>query len=240
MEYTPVSRRQSTAQLLEVSSHTFVSDKFESVVAEAVEFFSKTQPYPLPPEPKFLGAGVYGIYYTGSFEPYTSIAAANQSELIQPIYIGKAVPPGWRTSRGTIQNTSSLHSRLKQHANSLVQGALDPTDFRCRFMILSGVESDLIGAAEAALIRRYRPLWNAGIDGFGNHDPGKGRYNQACSHWDILHPGRKWVAKLTGHSMSQEDVLQRVKDFLALPIEQQIELAEQSLVYNDHNSEQEN
>ncbi len=28
------------------------------------------------------------------------------------------------------------------------------------------------------------------IDGFGNHDPGKGRYNQLRSRWDKLHPGR--------------------------------------------------
>jgi len=33
------------------------------------------------------------------------------------------------------------------------------------------------------------------LDGFGNHDPGKGRYEQAKSDWDIIHPGRVWAER---------------------------------------------
>lgn len=40
------------------------------------------------------------------------------------------------------------------------------------------------------------PVWNQIIDGFGNHDPGKGRYQQRRSVWDIIHPGREWSKKL--------------------------------------------
>lgn len=43
------------------------------------------------------------------------------------------------------------------------------------------VESDLVVPVEAELIRKYRPLWNTIIDGFGNHLAGSGRYNQARS-----------------------------------------------------------
>ncbi len=48
------------------------------------------------------------------------------------------------------------------------------------------------------MTRRYNPLWNSHIDGFGNHDPGKGRYEQAKSEWDVLHPGRVWADRLNG------------------------------------------
>jgi hypothetical protein len=72
----------------------------------------------------------------------------------------------------------------------------------------------LVVPVEAELIRRYKPIWNTVIDGFGNHDPGSGRYNQAKSAWDVLHPGRAWVGRLTGQSQGIEAVVARVKKFL--------------------------
>jgi len=30
-------------------------------------------------------------------------------------------------------------------------------------------------------------VWNVVIDGFGNHDPGAGRYNGERTRWDTLH-----------------------------------------------------
>ena len=33
-------------------------------------------------------------------------------------------------------------------------------------------------------------LWNSLVDGFGNHDPGAGRYKGLRPRWDVLHPGR--------------------------------------------------
>lgn len=217
----------------EVDAHIFVSAAFKSVVAEIEQFYQSTPTYPLPPTSRFAGAGVYGIYYTGPFEAYRPITAVENRELLLPIYIGKAVPPGWRTSRGAVINTVALHQRLREHARSIRQTALPIEDFFCRFVIMTGPESNLIGAAEAALIRRFRPLWNAGIDGFGNHDPGKGRYNQARSHWDILHPGRSWVGKLMGDSSTEEEIRERIARFLALPPEAQEELVEQALVRED-------
>jgi hypothetical protein len=72
----------------------------------------------------------------------------------------------------------------------------------------------LVVPVEAELIRRHRPLWNSIIDGFGNHDPGRGRYNQARSEWDVLHPGRPWVKRLTGESPHLEDIVAKVQQFL--------------------------
>ena len=50
----------------------------------------------LPPN-RFIGAGIYAIYYTGGFPAYRKIASAAQTdEKAIPIYVGKAVPPGSR------------------------------------------------------------------------------------------------------------------------------------------------
>ena len=71
-------------------------------------------------------------------------------------------------------------------------------DFECRFVIFDASSTDMIGTIEAALIRLHQPLWNSALDGFGNHDPGKGRYEQARSDWDVIHPGRPWAQKCKG------------------------------------------
>jgi Eco29kI restriction endonuclease. len=75
------------------------------------------------------------------------------------------------------------------------------------------VESNLIGTVEAGLIRYYTPIWNTLVDGFGNHDPGKGRYNQAKSDWDVLHAGRPWADRLK-QSKSLSEVERIVVEYL--------------------------
>ena len=66
-------------------------------------------------------------------------------------------------------------------------------------MIFEDESSDMISTIEAALIKLSQPLWNVALDGFGNHDPGKGRYEQAKSDWDVIHPGRVWVSVVMVH-----------------------------------------
>jgi len=80
-------------------------------------------------------------------------------------------------------------------------------------MVLNDQESNLIGTVEAALIRLYKPLWNSVIDGFGNHDPGKGRYEQAKSEWDVIHPGRNWAKRLRGQSPNIYDILIKIENY---------------------------
>jgi hypothetical protein len=82
-------------------------------------------------------------------------------------------------------------------------------------MILEGGESDLIGTVEAALIRSYKPIWNSLIDGFGNHDPGSGRYEQAMSDWDVCHPGRSWAKKCKGKHNTKSKLLKSIELFLS-------------------------
>jgi Eco29kI restriction endonuclease len=71
-------------------------------------------------------------------------------------------------------------------------------EFMCRFVIFEDESSDMISTIEAALIKLSQPLWNVALDGFGNHDPGKGRYEQAKSDWDVIHPGRIWAKRCKG------------------------------------------
>lgn len=53
-----------------------------------------------------------------------------------------------------------------------------------------------ITLAERFLIEHYKPVWNVCLEGFGDHDPGKGRRDSQRSWWDALHPGRSWAHKL--------------------------------------------
>ena len=193
--------------------HTFRSPKFKSVVKEAVEFLTKTPVHFLSPATDFAGVGVYALYYLGSFDYYSHIARQNQQDCRQPIYIGKAVPAGWRTARTAhTDQDKALYQRLQEPARSIASVEnLEVHNFRCRFMSLNGVETDLISAVESELIRTYTPLWNTVVDGFGNHDPGKGRYNQARSEWDVLHRGRSWADRLTGPAPQWEDIIAEIR-----------------------------
>ncbi len=88
---------------------------------------------------------------------------------------------------------------MNEHSRSInATSNLDLKDFSCKFVVLKSQEADLISTVEAAITRKYNPLWNSQVDGFGNHDPGKGRYEQAKSEWDVLHPGREWADRLKG------------------------------------------
>jgi len=199
----------------DVKAHTFQSAKFRSVVNEALAFFEATPEMIFPPAKKFNGVGVYGIYYRGKFTEYAPISKINASLGKLPIYVGKAVPEGWRQSRKIAVGDISLLRRLNEHSRSISQAKnLQLSDFTTRFMVLNGVESDLISTVEAGLIRKYHPLWNSVIDGFGNHDPGKGRYEQAISEWDILHPGRDWTKNLHNTASSIPVITQKIKDAL--------------------------
>jgi hypothetical protein len=197
------------------SRHVFRSPQFQSVVNDAITFLGATPAYTLPLPGAFGGCGVYALYYVGSFELYIKLAKKNKRGCVQPIYVGKAVPPGWRTGRVLGSESPDLYRRLTEHIRSIQQSAnLRTEDFKCRFVILGGVESDLVVPIEAELIRRYQPLWNTLVDGFGNHDPGSGRYNQAKSEWDVLHPGRSWAERLTGQSPNLEEITARIQRFL--------------------------
>lgn len=198
---------------IDLTLHTFSCPKLESAVCEAIDFLNSTPEHPLPPGTGFTGSGVYALYYQGNFPLYRFLAEENNRTCMQPIYVGKAVPSGWRTARRSIlEEGRTLYQRLREHARSIQQVSnLSVEDFRVRFMILTGLESDLVVPVEAELIRCYTPLWNCIVDGFGNHDPGRGRYNQAKSEWDVLHPGRSWAERLLGASPDLSRIESKVR-----------------------------
>jgi len=195
---------------VKLEQHTFISESFQELIEEAIGFFDVTPFEILPPSEKFAGPGIYAIYYKGESEIYKNVYSSDT-----PIYIGKAVLPGWRQGRVKLNsNDPALYRRLREHSRNIdIVNNLELNDFICRFVVLPTEQSDLIGTLEAALIRKYNPLWNSFIDGFGNHDPGKGRYNQAKSEWDVLHEGRKWADKLQGEAPVMEMILNKVNEY---------------------------
>lgn len=198
---------------VDLKKHTFASPKFKSVLQEAMRFMMRSPIHPLPPADRFPGAGVYALYYCGNFDHYNHIVVADQKDANTPIYVGKAVPPGWRVGRaGRVgPNVRPLYARLAEHVRTIDEVEnLDARDFCCRFMILGGTESDLISACEAQLIRQFAPVWNTVVDGFGNHTPGKGRFGQARSEWDVLHPGRAWAARCRGVPPLLENIVAKI------------------------------
>ena len=200
------------------SEHVYRNDAFAELVKDAVRFFNGTPVHTLPPPETFLGTGVYALYYTGKNPLYKRYAELNRLSYDYPIYVGKAVPKGWRQSRSSdnaLNQSRELISRLREHSRSITKGSeLLLEDFMCRFVIFEEEGSDMISTIEAALIKLNRPLWNTAVDGFGNHDPGSGRYEQAKSDWDVIHEGRTWATKCNGTHRERSKIFSNISRHL--------------------------
>ena len=193
---------------MQEKNHVFSHPQLGAIVEDAVDFLNHSPELRLPPEKKFKGAGVYALYYSGQHELYSGILPLDSPQERHPIYVGKAVPKGWRQGRELQDAGTPLRSRLSQHAKSIILGeGLEIDDFSCRILILRNEMLPLIAALESHFINRYQPIWNSCIDGFGNHDPGSGRYNQLNSEWDTIHPGRPWGPKMPPNPLSAEDII---------------------------------
>lgn len=185
---------------------------------------------PLPPTARFSGAGLYAIYYVGTFQAYAPIAPPARSIGEVPIYVGRARPRGAR--QGVFEGLDAttpepvLFDRLREHASSIRaveqhasqhrQDNLRIEDLRCRYLVADDIWVPL---GEALLISHYRPLWNVVVDGFGNHAPGGGRSRQARSPWDELHPGRPWAFQLPPPKHGHDDVLAEIDRHLTNQVE---------------------
>jgi Eco29kI restriction endonuclease len=147
---------------------------------------------------KVIGAGVYALYYTGDFSSYAPLVTIHRKKKFSvPIYVGKAVPGGARKGGAELDSAkgNALRSRLKDHARSITRAAttLKLGDFHVRHLIVDDI---WIPLTESVLIRRFQPLWNIVVDGFGNNPTGGPRSAQKLSAWDILHPGRRLSSNL--------------------------------------------
>lgn len=167
--------------------------------------------------PPFQGAGIYAIYYIGAFKAYEPLARLNRSGgFLWPIYVGKAVPVGARTGASLKMAAGKvLHRRLKEHAESIKAAEnLDIEDFYCRFLVVDDI---WIPLGESLIIARFTPVWNSLIDGFGNHNPGRGRHAGMRPRWDVLHPGRAWAMSLANRPETQAQIAQDAITYLRTP-----------------------
>ena len=160
---------------------------------------------PLTSSVEVEGPGVYALLYTGAFDVYGPISGKDQ-----PIYVGKAIPPGSRKGTDALDSSApALRARLRTHARSIESvHNLTLSDFSCRCLPVVPV---WITLAERFLVEHYGPIWNKSLDGFGNNDQGK-RRNTKASWWDTLHPGRTWANKLD-RSHVPNDAKDRVRQY---------------------------
>jgi hypothetical protein len=167
----------------------------------------------LPPEEPFIGAGVYAIYYSGKIPLYKPVSLKTGPERQTPIYVGKAIPAGARKGAVglDVKTGTVLHSRLAEHAESIrAVKNLDLADFSCRYLVVDDI---WIPLGESLLIQMFSPVWNRVLDGFGNHDPGKGRHQGQRPLWDVIHPGRSWAARLQANKRSPADLVAAIEKF---------------------------
>lgn len=186
----------------------------QNLGAAVAEALLSSAIHPLGSLPEFRGAGIYTIYYGGGFPAYEELAGRNRDgQWAAPIYIGKAVPAGARKGVGTRQETGKpLYNRLAEHAESIRAAQnLDINDFTCRFLVVDDI---WIPLGESLLIARYAPVWNSLVDGFGNHDPGRGRYNGMRPRWDVLHPGRTWATRCGPRTEDADAIARDVATYL--------------------------
>lgn len=165
----------------------------------------------------FSGAGIYAIYYHGAFPAYQPISRNPDSEDAIPIYAGKAVPAGARKGASLIANstTNALWRRIAEHRDTIAEiergsASLKLEDFSVRYL---AVDDIWIPLGESLLISTFNPVWNRVIDGFGNHDPGAGRYNGLRPLWDVLHPGRSWAPKCKERPETVEQIISKIADY---------------------------
>ena len=173
-------------------------------------------PIRLPLTERFVGAGVYALYYIGNFPLYADVVKHNiENKFKWPLYVGKAVPEGSRrggfglgASPGTV-----LRKRIREHETSIAEASnLDLADFYCRYL---AVEDIWIPLGESLLIQMLQPVWNRVLDGFGIHKPGENRGRQACSLWDTVHPGRSVAAGLHSNPLMADAVSNTVTKFIS-------------------------
>src|SRR5271157_3423427 len=149
----------------------FHSDRFRSVVNEAIDAFNEKPLCKFPPMRQIFGSGVYGLYYN-----------ENSSNLL--VYVGKSMPSGGRVGRVKNYQSDRLYRRLHEHAKNIAYvDELRDKAFQFRCLTFSDETIELIWAVEIQLIRRNKPLWNTYVHGFGSMNPGKARYSQTKSTW---------------------------------------------------------
>jgi hypothetical protein len=195
--------------------HIYMDRSFNQWLVEAAQYFYGTPLRTWDNIERMQGAGVYSLYIHDTEHPiYGILAKQHIAHKAHPIYVGKAVPKGWRQGK-TEPNHSALWERLMEHRRSLQQASnIEDHHVHVRYMVLPEESSAMIGTLESFLIHDSKPLWNIHLDGFGNHDPGKGRYLQQASLWDTVHPGRPWSLRCVERAGQQSALIDTIRHHL--------------------------
>lgn len=189
--------------------------ELDNLAEDIVRALERSPAFSLENVERFPGAGIYSLYYTGPFAAYSRVSNVDPEHPSTPIYVGRAKSAGARKGgkkpSGTTQD-DALFGRLNDHRNSITQAKnLAVSDFVARFLV---VDEIWIPLGEQLLLRRYRPVWNVVVDGFGNHNPGGGRYAGRRPLWDELHPGRPWAEKCGSAAKSIEQIVAAIEGHL--------------------------
>jgi hypothetical protein len=161
-----------------------------------------------PPTERFMGAGLYALYYKGHLPLYANI----RNEDI-PIYVGKAEAGNSSYGDPSDENKPKLYNRIFKHARSIQEvtkagGNLSINDFDVRYLLLDDV---WIVLGERALLRAHAPvLWNTLMLGFGANPPGTAR-NNARSIWDTIHSGRPRAGGICNRRFTHSEMEHRIK-----------------------------
>ena len=169
---------------------------------------------------RFLGSGIYALYYTGAQHPYGEMGEFNTAyDCRLPIYVGRARDPGARQGISPFEPVTEplLFTRVQEHMrtirtierSSTAHIPLKLDDFRARALVCLPLWVPL---AEAMAIRINRPLWNSSLSGFGIHAPGSGREEQRRSQWDQMHAGRVFATRLPENGRTAEDLAAQAHD----------------------------
>ncbi|NIY67135.1 Eco29kI family restriction endonuclease [Streptomyces malaysiensis] len=188
-EYTPASFDPlSTEQIANTVCETFERQPLVSMTTEI---------------PRFEGAGLYALYYRGvGVALYLPLSA-----LQIPVYVGQATSNSATGAR--VRERFPLHSRLKQHRISIIEGGLPIDEFRFRALLLPDVHANL---GENGLRVGYQPVWNSILTGFGSKEQGATTRKSRKSKWDTVHEGRRRTHGGVVHDV--EALVSEVKDHI--------------------------
>lgn len=198
-----------------MKSETYKTNyNLEDIIKSKAEKFRKLRQRQFPLK-KFNGSGIYALYYNGSNELYKTPNVHNTNSQPYPIFIGRTPANLKANELEEKKKLTSLYQKIKEQARSIEEAKnLDIQDFTCKCMLLEKEEVLLSEAIEAHLVNKYRPTWNSCIEGFANHNPGKGRSKQAPSEWDVVHPGRNWAKKLKGYPKNKKSIRKKLQKYM--------------------------